>query len=41
MIRPANQSDLSFILEIMNEAILNTTSIYDYDAKDKSNNEYR
>lgn len=35
MIRPANQSDLSFILEIMNEAILNTTSIYDYDAKDK------
>jgi len=29
-IREAQQSDLSIILDIMNDAILNTTSIYDY-----------
>jgi len=30
MIREANEKDLTDILEIYNEAILNTTSVYDY-----------
>jgi L-amino acid N-acyltransferase len=29
-IREAQQKDLNIILDIMNDAILNTTSIYDY-----------
>lgn len=36
MIRPATINDLPVILEIMNDAILNTTSIYDYDARSES-----
>ncbi|MDB9526374.1 GNAT family N-acetyltransferase [Oscillatoria sp. CS-180] len=30
MIRPAEESDLSAILDIYNDAILNTTAVYDY-----------
>jgi L-amino acid N-acyltransferase len=30
LIREANKDDAPFIMEIMNDAILNTTSIYDY-----------
>lgn len=33
MIRPASVNDLTAILDIMNDAILNSTSIYDYDAR--------
>lgn len=32
-IREATNKDLPFILDIMNDAILNTTSIYDYNAR--------
>ena len=32
-IRNAEKKDLSIILEIMNEAILNTTAIYDYKSR--------
>ena len=34
-IRAANQQDLRYILEIMNEAIEKTTAIYDYTLKDE------
>ncbi|MXV50951.1 GNAT family N-acetyltransferase [Pedobacter sp. HMF7647] len=34
-IRNANPGDLDEILDIMNEAILHSTAIYDYDIKDK------
>ncbi|MES2774595.1 MAG: N-acetyltransferase family protein [Bacteroidota bacterium] len=34
LIRPAENKDLSVILGIMNDAILNTTSIYDYATRD-------
>lgn len=33
IIRPATPADLPAILEIVNEAILNTTAIYDYDLR--------
>lgn len=33
IIRPATHEDLPAILEIVNHAILNTTAIYDYDAR--------
>ena len=33
MIRNAEHRDLPIILEIMNEAILNTTAIYDYKSR--------
>ena len=33
IIRPATADDLPSILEIVNHAILNTTAIYDYDAR--------
>jgi len=36
MIREAEAKDLPVILEIMNEAILNTTSIYDYAERDRA-----
>jgi phosphinothricin acetyltransferase len=32
-VRPASQDDLSGILEIYNEAVLNTTATYDYDPR--------
>lgn len=35
-IRNATQKDLPIILEIMNEAILNTTAIYDYKSRDEA-----
>ena len=35
-IRNAAQKDLPIILEIMNEAILNTTAIYDYKSRDEA-----
>lgn len=35
-IRNAEKKDLPIILEIMNEAILNTTAIYDYKSRDEA-----
>jgi len=36
ILRAAEQKDLPIILEIMNEAILNTTAIYDYKRRDEA-----
>jgi len=36
ILRNADKKDLSIILDIMNEAILNTTAIYDYKSRDES-----
>ena len=36
MLRNAEHRDLPIILEIMNEAILNTTAIYDYKSRDEA-----
>ena len=36
ILRNAQEKDLPIILEIMNEAILNTTAIYDYKSRDKA-----